>query len=66
MRQITQGKGSCEYPSWSPSGRHLTFACGRGAKWQIGIADRDGRSVTMLPAGPGKNEQPDWGPVGLQ
>jgi TolB protein len=62
VRQITEGRGSCEYPSWAPSGRHLVFACGRGAKWQIGVADRLGRNVTMLPAGPGKNEQPDWGP----
>lgn len=62
VRQITEGRGSCEYPSWAPSGRHLTFACGRGSKWQIGVADREGRNVMMLPAGPGKNEQPDWGP----
>ncbi|HET9317284.1 MAG TPA: Tol-Pal system beta propeller repeat protein TolB, partial [Vicinamibacteria bacterium] len=62
VRQITEGRGSCEYPSWAPSGRHLTFACGRGGKWQIGVSDREGRNVTMLPAGPGKNEQPDWGP----
>jgi TolB protein len=62
VRQITERLGSCEYPSWAPSGRHLTFACGRGAKWQIGVADRMGANVNMLPAGPGKNEQPDWGP----
>ena len=62
VRQLTQGRGSCEYPSWAPSGRHLTFACGRGSKWQIAVADRLGQTITMLPAGPGKNEQPDWGP----
>ena len=62
VRQLTQGRGSCEYPSWAPSGRHLTFACGRGGKWQIAVADRLGQTITMLPAGPGKNEQPDWGP----
>ena len=62
VRQLTQGRGSCEYPSWAPSGRHLTFACGRGGKWQIAVADRLGATITMLPTGPGKNEQPDWSP----
>jgi hypothetical protein len=30
--------------------------------WQIAVSDRLGQTITMLPAGPGKNEQPDWGP----
>jgi Tol biopolymer transport system component len=63
VRQITQGKGSCEYPSWSPSGRHLTFACGRVAQ----VADRHRgprRPLRHHAAGrTGKNEQPDWGPA---
>lgn len=62
VRQVTGGRGSCEYPSWAPNGRHLAFACGRGGKWQIAVSDRMGQTVRMLPAGPGKNEQPDWGP----
>ena len=64
VRQITQGHGSCEYPSWAPSGRHLVFACqrGRGGSWQIMVADREGRSVQSLPAGGGNNAYPDWGP----
>jgi TolB protein len=62
VRQVTQGRGSCEYPSWAPSGRHLVFSCKRGATWQITLADRDGRRVDTLAAGPGNNVQPDWGP----
>ncbi|HEY7512550.1 MAG TPA: Tol-Pal system beta propeller repeat protein TolB [Vicinamibacteria bacterium] len=64
VRQITQGRGSCEYPSWAPSGRHLVFACrrARGGTWQITVADRDGRNVQTLPAGAGNNAYPDWGP----
>jgi TolB protein len=64
VRQITQGRGSCEYPSWAPSGRHLVFACrrARGGTWQITVADRDGRNVQHLPAGAGNNAYPDWGP----
>jgi TolB protein len=62
VRQVTLGRGSCEYPSWAPSGRHLVFACGRGRTWQIAVADRLGQAVNTLTGGSGKNEQPDWGP----
>jgi TolB protein len=64
VRQITQGRGSCEYPSWAPNGRHLAFTCNRGGTWQITVSDRDGRTVQTLAAGPGNNVQPDWGPGG--
>jgi TolB protein len=62
VRQITQGRGSCEYPAWAPNGRHLVFACNRGGTWQITVADREGRSLQTLSTGPGNNAQPDWGP----
>jgi TolB protein len=62
VRQITQGRGSCEYPSWAPSGRHLTFSCKRGQTWQVTVADRLGQTVQPLPAGNGNNAYPDWGP----
>jgi TolB protein len=62
VRQITQGRGSCEYPSWAPNGRHLVFSCNRGNRWEITISDRDGRSLQTLATGPGNNVQPDWGP----
>jgi hypothetical protein len=29
VRQITQGRGSCEFPTWAPNGRHLAFSCNR-------------------------------------
>lgn len=64
VRQVTAGRGSCEYPSWAPNGRHLAFSCqrARGSTWQIAVSDREGRTINALGAGAGNNVQPDWGP----
>ncbi len=62
VRQITEGRGSCEYPAWAPNGRHLVFSCNRGRDWQLAISDRVGREVQTLATGRGSNVQPDWGP----
>ena len=60
VRQLTTGRGSCEYPAWSPTGRHLAFSCRRGATWQIAQTDRTGSKMRVLAVGPGNNEQVDW------
>ncbi len=62
VRQITQGRGSCEYASWAPNGRHLVYSCNRGGRWEIRTSDRQGRSEETLSTGPGNNVQPEWGP----
>jgi TolB protein len=62
VRQVSEGRGSCESPSWAPSGRHLAFSCSRGGTWQVNVSDRQGRRFRTLAAGPGNNTQPDWGP----
>jgi TolB protein len=62
VRQITQGRGSCEYPSWAPNGRHLVFSCKRNRKWDLTVSDREGRDLRTLATGAGDNVQPDWGP----
>jgi len=68
MRQVTQGQGHCEAPTWAPNGRHLAFACEqRGGRWQIAVLDRLGRGrIQYLNAGPGNNVYPDWGPSPAQ
>ncbi|PYQ18418.1 MAG: hypothetical protein DMF79_15110, partial [Acidobacteria bacterium] len=62
VRQLTLGRGSCEYPSWAHNGRHLVFSCEKGKKWDITVSDRQGTVLRTLSTGPGNNVQPDWGP----
>ena len=61
VRQLTTGRGSCEYPTWSPSGRHLAFNCKRGNTKQLAQIDRLGARIRNLSVGPGNSEQVDWG-----
>jgi TolB protein len=56
---ITDGQGSNESPSFSPTGRHLAFTSTRAGKTQIFTVGRDGnglRQVTKI----GSNFTPDW------
>ena len=60
IRQITDGVGSNESPSYSPTGRHIAFTSTRaGGKVQIFTIGRDGnglRQITRV----GNNFTPDW------
>jgi TolB protein len=60
-RQLTEGRGSCEYPAWSQNGRHLLFACDRDGRWQLTTCDRNGGNIKTIDVGPGNNSQADWG-----
>ncbi len=62
VRQVSEGRGRCEYPAWAPNGRHLVFSCNRGRDWQLTVSDRFGREVQTLATGHGNNVQPDWSP----
>ena len=33
--QLTHDQGACDFPTWSPDGRHITYANGRGANTRI-------------------------------
>ncbi len=60
VRQLTTGRGSCEYPSWAPNGRHLLFSCNRGGTWQLAQTDRMGSKIRSIAVGPGNSVQADW------
>ena len=60
FRQLTTGRGSCEYPSWAPNGLHLVFSCNRGGTWQLTQIDRMGSKLRTIAVGPGNSVQGDW------
>jgi TolB protein len=56
--QVTHDIGRCDFPSWSPDGRHIVFANGGGSNTRIlsMLADGTGRKTL---AGPGA-DMPNW------
>jgi TolB protein len=60
IRQITNGEGSNESPSFAPNGRHLAFTSTRaGGKVQVFTISRDGKDVRQITR-VGNNYTPDW------
>ena len=58
--QLTHDIGPCDFPSWSPDGRHIVFANSPGR-------DSQTRLLTMLADGTGRkaltsagNDMPNW------
>jgi TolB protein len=56
--QLTNGIGRCDFPSWSPDGRHVVFAVGSGARAEIWTMLADGTGKRKL-AGTG-SDMPNW------
>lgn len=54
--QLTNGMGQCDFPTWSPDGRHIAFATGSGARGQIWSMLADGTAKHKLVAG----DMPNW------
>lgn len=56
--QLTNGIGRCDFPSWSPDGRHIAFAVGSGARAEVWTMLADGTGKHKL-AGTG-SDMPNW------
>ncbi len=56
--QLTNGVGRCDFPSWSPDGRHIVYAVGSGARAEIWTMLADGTGKHRL-LGSG-NDMPNW------
>jgi TolB protein len=58
-KQITQGEGSNERPSYSPNGRHLAFTSTRSGGTQVFTIDRSGGGLRQITR-TGNNQMPAW------
>ena len=54
--QLTNGLGQCDFPTWSPDGRHVAFAVGSGARGQVWTMLADGTGKHKLVDG----DMPNW------
>ena len=54
--QLTNGLGQCDFPTWSPDGRHIAFAVGSGPRGQIWSMLADGTGKHKLTQG----DMPNW------
>jgi TolB protein len=58
-RILTDGLGSNESPTFSPSGRHLAFMSTRAGKAQIFTITRNGNGLAQITR-VGNNTTPNW------
>ena len=54
--QLTNGIGRCDFPTWSPDGRHIAFAVGSGPRGQLWSMLADGTSKQKIASG----DMPNW------
>jgi TolB protein len=58
-RQLTDGIGTSESPTFSPNGRHVAFTSTRAGKEQIFTIHRDGSGLRQITR-TGTNRYPNW------
>jgi TolB protein len=58
--QLTHESGRCDFPSWSPDGRHLVYQSNKFGSDQIWAMLADGSQQHQL-TNSGVNSQPNWG-----
>ena len=56
--QLTHDSGPCDFPSWSPDGRHIVYASGRGHSAQVWTMLADGTQKHALSNNGG--DMPNW------
>ena len=61
--QLTNLEGLAGTPAWSPDGKKIAFAAGKG-EWDIYIMDADGTNVKKLTDHPAWDSDPGWSPDG--
>ena len=59
-RQLTQGAGNNEDPSWAPDGRYLVFSSTRTGRKKLYVSDAAGASQVQLTQGGGDDTSPAW------
>ena len=60
VRQLTQGAGNNEDPSWAPDGRYLVFTSSRSGRKKLFVTDAAGASQVQLTHGGGDDSSPTW------
>jgi TolB protein len=59
VRRLTNGEGTNESPSFSPTGRHVVFFTSRWGNMQLAMVDIDGKNLRRLTE-VGNNTYPSW------
>jgi TolB protein len=62
LRLLTNGRGSDENPSWSPSGRQIVFSSNREGKSNIYVMNADGTNVERITPNDANYSSPAWSP----
>ncbi|MCB0293229.1 MAG: PD40 domain-containing protein, partial [Calditrichaeota bacterium] len=62
LRQLTEGPGRNEEPSWSPNGFHIAYTASSGGRREIFVMRYDGAQKRRLSSRAGEQYAPAWSP----